>query len=325
MDKKISVIIPIYKVENYLNRCIESVVRQSYQNLEIILINDGSPDNCPKLCDEWKEKDSRILVVHKENGGLSDARNAGMAIMTGEYVFFIDSDDWIHKDTLKTLVQIQKKYDADIVECKALPTDKEVQDKGLDFEEIEITEFETKSAMAALLRENPLKQTVWNKLYKRNMVEGIEFAVAKYHEDEFWTYQVFDRAKKILFINLNLYYYFQRSDSIMGQAFSMKRVDAIEGRYNRLKLIKEKYPELLTEAKENLAFLIIYYGQQALKTLNNENRNYFSSVEKYINGLAISRVDARDYAFTHKLWIEGSSKNLKLVCKLRNLMKIGID
>ena len=324
MDEKISVIIPIYKVENYLNRCVESVVNQSYQNLEIILVDDGSPDNCPKMCDEWAEKDERIKVIHKENGGLSDARNAGMDEISGEYVFFVDSDDWIHRDTLKILMMFQKNHDVDIVECKALPISKEVTDAQIDVENITLSVFDTKEAMASLLREKPLKQTVWNKLYKRKIIDSIKFEVGKYHEDEFWTYQIFDKAKEILFLDVELYYYYQRQDSIMGQAFSLKRLDAIEGRYRRLEMFKEKYPELVSEAKENLAFLIIYYGQQALNSNNSLVVEYFKDAQNYLNQLCVLAEDLNKMSTTHKVWVNGAKYNLKFVCKLRNLMKIGI-
>lgn len=105
----ISVIVPIYNVESYLNRCVESIVNQTYQNLEIILVDDGSPDNCPQICDDWARKDSRIKVIHKENGGLSDARNAGMNIATGEYISFIDSDDYVALDFCETMLLVIKK------------------------------------------------------------------------------------------------------------------------------------------------------------------------------------------------------------------------
>lgn len=324
MGEKISVIIPIYKVEKYLNRCVDSVVKQSYQNLEIILVDDGSPDLCPKMCDEWAKKDNRIKVIHKENGGLSDARNIGMQIMTGEYVFFVDSDDWIHRDTLKTLKNFQEKYDADIVECKAFPICEEIEDVQIEGTSIEINRFDTKDAMSALVIENPLKQTVWNKLYKKSTVDGIHFEIGKYHEDEFWTYQVFDRAKTFLFVDVQLYYYFQRSDSIMGQSFSLKRLDAIEGRYRRLAMLKEKYPELVSVAKENLAFLITYFGQQALMANSNETNIYLSKAKKYIEQLDISVREIKGMSIMHKLWIFGIKKNLDITCKIRNILKIGI-
>lgn len=324
MGEKISVIIPIYKVEKYLNRCVDSVVKQSYQNLEIILVDDGSPDLCPKMCDEWAKKDNRIKVIHKENGGLSDARNIGMQIMTGEYVFFVDSDDWIHRDTLKTLKNFQEKYDADIVECKAFPICEEIEDVQIEGTSIEINRFDTKDAMSALVIENPLKQTVWNKLYKKSTVDGIHFEIGKYHEDEFWTYQVFDRAKTFLFVDVQLYYYFQRSDSIMGQSFSLKRLDAIEGRYRRLAMLKEKYPELVSVAKENLAFLITYFGQQALMANSNETNIYLAKAKKYIEQLDISVREIKGMSIMHKLWIFGIKKNLDITCKIRNILKIGI-
>lgn len=324
MDEKISVIIPIYKVEEYLNRCIESVVNQTYQNLEIILVDDGSPDNCPKMCDEWAEEDGRIKVIHKENGGLSDARNAGIQVMTGDYVFFVDSDDWIHKDTLRILKKYEEKYDSDIVECKALVTSGEAEDDALEVNSLETHMYDTAEAMAALLRDYPLRQTVWNKLYKRNVVEGVLFEKGKYHEDEFWTYQVFDRAKKILYADAELYYYFQRSDSIMGQAFSIKRLDAVEGRYRRLEMFREKYPELVSEAKENLAFLIMYYGQQAQRAGNKDKDEFFKQGRIYLEKIGFTTEDKRQYSKSHQLWIGGAQKNMALMCKIRNWLKIGV-
>ena len=118
MEELISVIVPIYKVEAYLERCIRSIVNQTYKNLEIILVDDGSPDSCPDICDVWKEKDDRIKVIHKKNGGLSDARNAGMQIMTGTYISYIDSDDWVANDMYEKMMYAIKKNDADICECQ---------------------------------------------------------------------------------------------------------------------------------------------------------------------------------------------------------------
>lgn len=322
MNDKISVIVPIYKVEQYLNRCIESIVNQTYRNLEIILVDDGSPDQCPKMCDDWAEKDARIVVIHKENGGLSDARNAGMKIATGEYIFFVDSDDWIHRETLEILILYQKEQNANVVECKALPVDSEFLDKKVVKEELQLQEFNSQGAMTALLRENPLKQTVWNKLYKRELIQDIFFEVGKYHEDEFWTYQVFDKVTKLIYVDVQLYYYFQRSDSIMGQAFSLKRLDAIEGRYRRLELIKDKYPELVSEAKENLAFLIMYYGQKALKTNSKDKFFYFEIVESFLKKLNLLSDGIQRVSVTHKIWIIGAEKNLKLTCYVRNMMRI---
>ena len=117
MTEKISIIVPVYKVEKYLDKCVRSIVEQTYKNLEIILVDDGSPDNCPAMCDEWARKDSRIAVIHKENGGVSSARNAGLAACTGDYVGFVDYDDWIEPDMYEYLLDISMKSNADVSRC----------------------------------------------------------------------------------------------------------------------------------------------------------------------------------------------------------------
>ena len=155
-----------------------------------------------------------------------------------------------------------------------------MEDCLINSSDINLQEFTGKEALAALIDETPLKQTVWNKLYRRNVIENMEFEFGKVHEDEFWTYQVFARAGKIVFIDVELYYYFQRSNSIMGCDFSLERLDAIEGRYRRLEFYKNYCKEKEFEAKRNLFFLIIYYGQQALRSKRNiESSIYFKKVE----------------------------------------------
>ena len=159
----ISVIIPIYKVENYLNRCVESIVNQTYQNLEIILVDDGSTDKCPQMCHEWEKKDNRIKVIHKENGGLSDARNAGLHSATGEVISFIDSDDWINLKAFEGMLKSMQKDGSDIVSCGV----KWVKGSGellriASAEEHEI--LNTHDAMQELLHDGKLKQHVWNKI-----------------------------------------------------------------------------------------------------------------------------------------------------------------
>ena len=117
MDEKVSIIVPVYNVEKYLDKCIESIVNQTYRNIEIILVDDGSPDKCPEICNEWAKKDDRIKVIHKENGGLSSARNAALEIAQGDYITFVDSDDWIENDMIQSMLTCAAKNDADIVCC----------------------------------------------------------------------------------------------------------------------------------------------------------------------------------------------------------------
>ena len=151
----ISVIVPIYNVEKYLDRCVDSIINQTYKNLEIILVDDGSPDNCPQMCDDYAKKDSRIKVVHKENGGLSDARNVGMEVATGEYVSFIDSDDYISLDFYETLLETIVDNDSDIVECGVV---KFYEDNSFDkySDDLKVTNYDTVDGLEGLINENPV-------------------------------------------------------------------------------------------------------------------------------------------------------------------------
>ena len=236
MNPLISVIVPIYNVEKYLARCVDSIVNQTYKNLEIILVDDGSPDRCPQMCDDYAEKDSRIKVVHKNNGGLSDARNAGMAVATGEYISFIDSDDYVSDDFFECLLNVMNKENSDIAECSVV---KFYEDNRFDefSDDLSVKTYDTQDAMSALIAENPFHQHVWNKLYKTELVKDIPYAVGKLNEDEFWTYRVFGRANKVARLNKTMYYYFQRSSSIMGVGYNIRRLDALEGKANRQKKI----------------------------------------------------------------------------------------
>ena len=161
----ISVIVPIYGVEKYLNKCVESLIGQTYKVLEIILVDDGSKDNCPTLCDEWAKKDSRIKVVHKENGGLSDARNAGLPYATGEYISFIDSDDYIEPTFYERLFAAIEEAGAEIAECGTRYVDE--CGNELKIRQSQDGCFDTLTALKMLIQEKGLYQTVWNKLYKK--------------------------------------------------------------------------------------------------------------------------------------------------------------
>ncbi len=248
----ISVVVPIYEVEKYLDRCVESIVNQTYKNLEIILVDDGSPDNCPKMCDSWAEKDNRIKVVHKENGGLSDARNAGMPFATGEIISFIDSDDWIELDMFEKMLNRMQKDNSDIVSCGV----KWVEEDGSLIRDVTSDDevLDTTIAMKELINDKKLKQHVWNKIYKYDLIKAIPFEKGKYHEDVFWSYQIVGRAKSVSIAKESFYNYVQRSNSIMGEGFSVKRLDALDANELRCEYMKEHFPELYDNA------LYVYIG-----------------------------------------------------------------
>lgn len=227
--KLVSVIIPIYNVEKYLDRCVQSVVKQTYKNLEIILVDDGSPDNCPELCDEWKKADSRIKVIHKKNGGLSDARNAGLDIATGEYIAFVDSDDYVHPQYIEILYYIAKKEDADVVSCefKKVSQDEETHEC---YEEIRKDDINIKEYTE--ITDKVIGVVAWNKLYKRGLFEKIRFPIGRLHEDNGIWWKVVFYAKKIVPTSEKLYYYIDNPMSIMRQNFSIKHLDLGEVLYD---------------------------------------------------------------------------------------------
>ena len=324
-QQKISVIVPVYKVEAFLDRCVQSIVSQSYKNLEIILVDDGSPDNCPSLCDAWAAKDSRIKVIHKENGGLSDARNAGMAIATGELMGFVDSDDWIAPGMYQHLYDRMKEDNSDIAACGV----------EMVWEDGTLSRVLTRSgscvlnqeeAMRAIIEESWLKQPVWYKLYKTELVRQIPFPVGKYHEDVFWSYQAVSKAQKVSVSDKIGYYYFQRSDSIMGKGYSLKRLDAVEAKQQRLSYLQEEYPKLALVAQIDLIFSCLYHGQLSARYLSiDEQKTSFYFLEDVISTYPkLKRSDIQNLSFTHKCWIQLVNFNFPFACYLRNKMNIGL-
>ena len=319
----ISVIVPVYKVEPYLDRCVESIVNQTYRNLEIILVDDGSPDNCLQMCDAWAERDERIQVIHKENGGLSDARNAGMAAASGELMGFVDSDDWIREDMYQLLLENMQENGSDISACGV----KMIWDNGSP-ERMLTREgccvLETEDAMRAVIKEDWLKQPVWYKLYKTELVKTIQFPVGKYHEDVFWTYQAVGAAKRVSVLDEPCYFYRQRNSSIMGDGYSLKRLDALEGKRLMLEYVHEKFPALEPEMRVNLWFACMYHGQQALMKLSSAEKDTVDGcLREILNGLSVSVSDLEKSSFTHRCWVWMSKCSFVLTCRLRNLLKIG--
>lgn len=318
---KISVIVPVYKVEPYLDKCISSIANQTYRNLEIILVDDGSPDSCPAMCDAWAEKDSRIRVIHKSNGGLSDARNAGMAVATGELMAFVDSDDWVAPDTYEYLYQRLTEDNSDIAACGVqMVWENGASSRMLTREGSRVLNQE--EAMRAIIEESWLKQPVVYKLYKTELVRDILFPIGKYHEDVFWSYQAVGRAKKVSISDHIGYYYLQRGGSIMGEGYSLKRLDAVEAKVQRCAYIQERFPALSALSIKDLWFTCIYQGQLALRTLNKtETEKILSYFE---NVMETHPFQAEECSMKEKLWLNMAKSNLMATCRVRNALKIGL-
>lgn len=323
MDSLISVIVPIYNVEKYFDRCVDSIINQTYKNLEIILVDDGSPDNCPQMCDDYAKIDNRIKVVHKENGGLSDARNAGMKVATGEYVSFIDSDDYISLDFYKTLLQAIIDNDSDIVECGVVKFyENEKFDEYND--DLKVTNYDTLDGLEGLINENPFKQHVWNKLYKTNIALDIPYAVGKLNEDEFWTYQIFGKAKKVTRINKTMYYYFQRGSSIMGNGYNIRRLDALEGKMNRQAYIEKNFPTLATKAKVDLYGSCMFAYQSVLKFMSGNDKKKASKIIKdYKNRCKLTNDEINNITDSSRKYYKLAKFNFYLCCKMKAIFNIG--
>lgn len=217
--KLISVIIPVYNVEDYLNRCIKSVLSQTYSNIEIILVDDGSKDRSGEVCDELAKKYKQIHVIHQQNKGLSEARNEGLNQALGEYIVFIDSDDFIHQDMLKILYENIIKTDPDISICSF----RKVNENELDQISLslqcngQIFVYEGKEKLKRIYINNQETIVAWNKLYKCSLFESIKYPSNKLHEDEFVIHRLFYAASKVVYTDIELYYYLQRTGSIMNQ------------------------------------------------------------------------------------------------------------
>lgn len=320
----ISVIVPVYKVEPYLDKCVQSIADQTYRNLEIILVDDGSPDNCGEMCDTWAAKDSRIRVIHKKNGGLSDARNAGLAAATGKYMGFVDSDDYIAPDMYRLLLERMNADGSDIAACGVeMVYEDETPRRMLTPDGCHV--LDNRQAMEAIIRESLLKQPVWYKLYKTELIRDIPFAVGKCHEDVFWSWQAVARAKKVSIFDTPCYFYLQRSGSIMGQQFSEKRLDSIEAKCIRQVFLEQNYPALAGTALCSLHFSCMYLGQRALLSLPDERlKPVLADLSEVMARHPIRPAVRNAQPVSHRVWLLLASKSLKRTCRLRNRLKIGL-
>lgn len=317
----IDVIVPIYKVEKLLDRCVESLVGQTFRDFRIILVDDGSPDRCPAMCDTWAERDPRITVIHKENGGLSDARNAGLSVARGEYVCFVDSDDWVLPDFLWVLYNVITENRCDLAECGYQVTSGET--KVLS-EPRQAMVYSGHDAMKEHLCGRAFHHVVWNKLYRRTCIT-VPFEKGKLHEDVFWTYQVLAGCQSLAHIDTPLYCYFQRPDSIMGEAYSVKRMDAVEATARQSRFVSEHFPDLAGLAQGLLIGTCMYHHQ---KLRADRSVDADGSYRKWVHTQAKNAGKAwkKDQTSTQKqrLWMGLYLKSPEAVCALRNRLRIGL-
>ncbi|QUO23347.1 glycosyltransferase family 2 protein [Clostridiaceae bacterium Marseille-Q4143] len=251
----ISVIVPVYRVEEYLERCVKSILSQTYENLEVILVDDGSPDQCPAICDACAEKDARVKVIHQENKGLSGARNAGIDAASGEYLAFVDSDDYVSPHFIEELYQLLQDTGCAIGQCRFsyMKGDGLVEEGDSAF-----CIYRGESLMEQLY--GPEEKATcfvvaWNKLYRAELFKetGIRYPEGRIHEDEATTYRLFHEAKKLAFLDRALYGYYTENGGSITSVFSAKRLQWLTAHEERIAFFKKNgYEKLLPAAYRKL-------------------------------------------------------------------------
>lgn len=274
----ISVVIPVYNVEPYLEECVESVLNQTYADLQVVLVDDGSTDSSGSICDNLALRDRRITVIHKANGGLSDARNIGTAAAMGEFIFYLDSDDYLNTNAIKTLADTQTIHDADVVIGNYFYT------YG-DHEEEAISEMDT---CCSFKREEAIKHLMigkiqtfaWGKMIRTEIAKEHRFPVGLLFEDHFWTHLIFQDSNTIVCIPQPLVHYRQRNDSI-SYTFTEKRLDIIKGWEARISFLQEKYPQLLALYLNRCAHDIVLLAWLTLTRMRH-NKQCFKLIREFV-------------------------------------------
>ena len=292
----ISVIVPVYKVENYLDCCVQSIVNQTYSNLEILLIDDGSPDASGAMCDAWAEKDSRIRVIHQENAGGGAARNAGLDAARGERIAFVDSDDYIAPNCYQYLHTLLEEG-ADIAECDFVETEHNDAVFGTDAGEISF--YTPLEAMRCHIR----------------------FPVGTKIDDEFFTYRVLGNAKRLVRSTRKLYAYRQQPDSVMHGGFSLRRLEGVQAQEQRLAYLKTHMPSLEYEGRANLFLYCQYAMQMSIQYLSGEElRQAKESLRKTVSGLT-PLLPSRKLSLAGNVWLVLGQLSFEGSCRLMNCLE----
>ncbi|MDB4734243.1 glycosyltransferase [Akkermansiaceae bacterium] len=324
---KVSVIVPVYNVEKYLKECIESIINQTYQNLEIILVDDGSTDRSLSICERFAGLDRRIWVIRKDNGGpgAGSARNVGLERSTGEYLTSVDSDDILSEDMFELMVTAIEKFDADIAACNY----SKFQDGSEEEVCVKRRRIESKPelldpfhAIKRLLN-GEFNQVVWAKIYKRTVIGNFRFEEGVGNEDEFWTYRLLGESNLIVQIPDILLYYRQHSGSIMGFDYNLDRLRPLQAFENRVKYVRENYPTLVNLAKQKLVFGCLFHYQLLQKNpkIDPEGKHRQKVLRRV--EMALDKSFTASLSKKELIWIRLFCLLPDSVCYLRNVLKIG--
>lgn len=336
MEKLVSIIVPIYNVENYLNACITSIVEQTYENIEIILVDDGSPDNSDKIYEEWKKKDNRIKTIKKQNGGLSDARNVGLNAAKGDLILFVDSDDFLNIDAVEKSVQVMNKYKADVVvfEFAELYSDGKIIKRG-NYQQSSLEIYNRKEFFSRLLEDKSITNHVWRKLFKKDLIPSAPFPKGKNFEDIFSMPELIKNAKKIVSINDIEYFYRQNDEGIVKDLNFKNCQDFFEASLYATERISNLEPSLKEKAHtyqvmkdltnlENMSTLSKSDSKlNSLRRRIKDNLKSYKVDNKYINGGKLKRLYFSLKKSTPELAALGITKNIsrKPIKKIHQIYK----
>ena len=314
----ISVVVPVYRVEKYLDHCIQSIAEQTYSNLEILLVDDGSPDGSGAICDRWAARDSRIRVFHKQNAGAGAARNTALDAARGEIITFVDSDDYLHPNMFSHLCGLMKDG-VEIAECEIGITERDdlAMDDGTG---AEILVCETEEALRLHIQDEVFRQTPPNKLYRRECVGDIRFPEGNLIDDEFFTYKVLGNARKLAHSCACMYAYRQQSGSAMHKPYSLRRLQGLDAKLQRLGYFEQRFPGLVREAKADLLMTCLGAMQGCLRSLKGEEletaRGKLSEVLMKIVPVEIPE----GTPFKRKLLLKAAGKHLEQTAKALNFL-----
>ena len=317
----ISVVVPVYKTEDYLSTCVQSILKQTYTDLEVILIDDGSPDNCGKICDFWAEKDTRVRVIHQVNKGGAAARNKALDICKGEYIIFVDSDDYVAPCFCECLLK-NFNEEIDIVECGYIKTEADGAVFDINAKDDNVNIYSTIEAMGEYLSGHVFQQIIWNKMYRKSVIGDIRFVEGKQIDDEFWTYRIIGNARKLVQVEQKLYAYRQQVDSVMHSISIDKRIQAFEAIVLQHEYICHNFPALEGQSLHRLWFAGMYYKQLILRTCSKEKINCAEIINQ-----ALSKYPVKDFSErkkSHIVWLWLAKLNFNFTCRLRNILKIGM-
>lgn len=312
---KLSIIVPVYNVENYLCKCIDSILNQNFKDFEVILVDDGSIDRSGKICDIYANKDNRVKVIHKNNGGLSSARNMGLDVAKGEYIGFVDSDDWIEPDMYERMYNEIIKTNSDIIVCNFKKVFKNVEEsyiyrnKSLDLNNIE--------ALNELYNIKYIYNLAWNKIYKKSLFDNLRYKEGFIYEDEFIIHHLLYKSNKTRYIPENFYNYYQREGSIINSKFNIRKYDRVLALGERIEFFKKiKLNDLVKKAEKEYVDLFIwnyFLVKRNIKNCNEDLLKFKEDFKKKVNSILKNDLISLKYKISILVFIINDNLYGKLI------------